>query len=103
MSTTPESAPQGQQLDPALFACVNEYLEVTNRQARQQGDKRVSFAVLYAAARYNSHAFLGIAASPQTEREEFVAYMTDLYRRALEENLSNLINERAATGPSQAE
>ena len=45
-------------LDPAFFVCVNEYLELTNRQTEQHGAKRVSLASLFAAARFNSHVFL---------------------------------------------
>src|SRR5690606_24186474 len=52
------SAPEGGRIDPAFFTCVNEYLELTNRQAKQQGLKRISMASLYAASRFNAHVYM---------------------------------------------
>ena len=46
------------QLDPAFFTAVNEYLELTNKQSRQHGLKRISLASMYAAARFNAHVYL---------------------------------------------
>lgn len=92
-------AAPGANVDSALFTCVNEYLEVTNRQAKQHGTKRVSFAALYAASRYNVHAFLhGVKALPGN-REEFIDYMADLYRRSLVENMDNMAHELGLVAP----
>jgi len=108
-TTTPPPAPaeatngQPKKLDPAFFACVNEYLELTNKQARQYGPKRVSVVSLYAAARFNAHVFLGQAGqSVADDRTRFLDYMTDLHRRMLNEHLDGLGNERGIdVGPSE--
>ena len=54
----PQNAQNPNQLDPAFFDCVNEYLELTNKQSQQQGVRRISMASLYAAARFNAHVYL---------------------------------------------
>ena len=83
------------QLDPAFFTCVNEYLELTNRQSKEQGLKRISMASLYAAARFNAHVYLANAAAKAGEdRPAFLDYMTGMYRRMLNEHLDGLGAER---------
>ena len=87
---------QSPQLDPAFFTCVNEYLDVCNRQSKQHGLKRTSVAGLYAAARFNSHVFLAhlLPGDVAGERKDFLDYMTSLYRRMLNEHLDGLGAER---------
>lgn len=82
------------QLDPAFFTVVNEYLELTNRQSKQQGLKRISMASLFAAARFNAHVYLANASDPGRDRTDFLNYMTTLYRRMLNEHLDGLGHER---------
>lgn len=82
------------QLDPAFFTVVNEYLELTNRQSKQQGLKRISMASLYAAARFNAHVYLSHANKPDEDRKAFLDYMTTMYRRMLNEHLDGLGAER---------
>ena len=82
------------QLDPAFFTVVNEYLELTNRQSKQQGLKRISMASLFAAARFNAHVYLANASKPAQDRTDFLNYMTTLYRRMLNEHLDGLGHER---------
>ena len=83
------------QLDPAFFTCVNEYLELTNRQSKQQGLKRISMASLYAAARFNAHVYLSHAGNDAaTDRKAFLDYMGTMYRRMLNEHLDGLGQER---------
>lgn len=86
--------PQQNQLDPAFFTCVNEYLELTNKQSQQQGLKRISMASMYAASRFNAHVYLANVSDPAGERKEFLDYMTTMYRRMLNENLDGLGAER---------
>ena len=92
----PQAAPSNDpnQLDPAFFSCVNEYLELTNRQAQQQGLKRISVASLYAAARFNSHVYLSFEGDAAASRNDFLDYMTNMYRRMLNEHLDALGAER---------
>jgi hypothetical protein len=81
--------------DPKFFDCVNEYLELTNRQSREHGLKRISLASLYAAARFNAHVYLSHAGTQAgTDRKDFLDYMTTLYRRMLNEHLDGLGHER---------
>jgi hypothetical protein len=84
------------QLDPAFFDCVNEYLEVTNRQSQQQGLKRISLASTYAAARFNAHVFLSNVhpSEAANDRPAFLDYMTGMFRRMLNEHLDGLGMER---------
>ena len=84
------------QLDPAFFSCVNEYLELTNKQSREYGEKRISLASMYAAARFNAHVYL-VSVKPihaASERGQFLDYMTTMYRRMLNEHLDGMGQER---------
>ena len=83
-------------LDPAFFTSVNEYLELTNRQSREHGLKRTSLSSLFAAARFNSHVFLSTVEPGHAagERTSFLDYMTTMYRRMLNEHLDGIGHER---------
>jgi hypothetical protein len=90
-----QDAPNSNQLDPAFFTCVNEYLELTNKQSKAQGLKRISMASLYAAARFNAHVYLAnVGGNAGAERAAFIDYMTGMYRRMLNEHLDGLGAER---------
>lgn len=89
-----EQQQQPQPLDPAFFTCVNEYLELTNKQSKEQGLKRISMASMYAASRFNAHVYLANVSDPAAERKEFLDYMVLMYRRMLNENLDGLGAER---------
>jgi hypothetical protein len=80
-----------------FFTCVNEYLELTHRQMQQFGDKRISLASMFAAARFNTHVFLSNIEPGRVpiERTDFLDYMTTLYRRMLNEHLDGLGQERS--------
>jgi len=103
MQEKTQQEPQAQQeagnpspLDPAFFQCVNEYLEVTNRQSQQHGVKRISLASMFAAARFNAHVYLA-SVKPihaASERKDFLDYMSTMYRRMLNEHLDGLGEER---------
>jgi hypothetical protein len=92
-----DATPQAQNgPDPKFFDCVNEYLELTNKQARQYGEKRISLASMYAAARFNAHVYL-VSVKPihaAGERKDFLDYMTTMYRRMLNEHLDGMGQER---------
>ena len=86
----------GTPFPPQFFDCVNEYLELTNKQSQQQGVRRVSAASLYAAARFNAHVYL-VSVKPihaAGERKDFLDYMTTMYRRMLNEHLDGMGQER---------
>ena len=91
-----QNAQGGQQFPPQFFDCVNEYLELTNRQSQQYGEKRISLASMYAAARFNAHVYL-VSVKPihaASERGQFLDYMTTMYRRMLNEHLDGMGQER---------
>ena len=77
-------------LPAQLTACVNDFLSLANDMQNKQPYDAISASILYAAARYNVHGFVQQGADRQFTREEFVAYMTDLYRRMLEEQVDVL-------------
>ena len=85
-------APQAPQIDPAFFECVNEQLELFNNQAnRGNGLRRISLASLHATARFNAHAFLDeMQEKVAGQRTAFLDYMTDMYRRLLNDHLDTL-------------
>lgn len=91
-----QNAQGGQQFPPQFFECVNEYLELANQQTHKYGDKNISLAALFAAARFNAHVFLSnvkpIAAAE--ERTAFLDYMSTMYRRMLNEHIDGMGEER---------
>ena len=91
-NAAPQATPQLAQIDPAFFTCVNEQLELANAQAnRGHGLRRISLASLHAAARFNAHAFLDeMQQKVPEQRTMFLDYMTDLYRRLLNDQLDVL-------------
>jgi hypothetical protein len=92
---TQTDTPNPSGLDPAFFTCVNEYLELTNKQSKLQGLKRISMASMFAAARFNAHVYLANAgANAAAERKDFLDYMSTMYRRMLNEHLDGLGAER---------
>ena len=102
MTDTDDNTPLNSDIDPAFFETVNACIELANRQAKQHGLKRISAATLYAAARFNAHAYLGFERDARGSRAEFLDYMTDLYRRMLNEHLDTIGAERGIdTGTSE--
>jgi hypothetical protein len=77
-------------LPPQLHACVNDFLSQANEMQKTQKFDAISASILYAAARYNVHGFVNQGDGAWFKRSEFVDYMTDLYRRMLEEQIDVL-------------
>jgi len=94
MTDSAQPAVPTNQIDPEFFVCSNTYLDIANQQARRQGMRRVSGAILYAAARYNVHAYLGYETDVRGTSAEFLDNMTGLYRSMLQEHLEGLARER---------
>lgn len=90
------NAQAGTAFPPQFFECVNEYLELTHKQSQKYGEKNISLAALFAAARFNAHVFLTSVKPIEAanERKPFLDYMTTLYRRMLNEHLDGLGEER---------
>ena len=77
-------------LPAQLHACVNDFLSQANEMQKSQPYDAISASILYAAARYNVHGYVQQGDDRNFSRAEFVAYMTDLYRRMLEEQIDVL-------------
>ena len=86
-----QGAPRINRIDPEFFSSINEFLELAHKQAGRHGAKRVSLVSLYGAARFNALVYLEAANGQAAEqRAAFLDYMTDLYRRVLNEHLDSL-------------
>ena len=83
-------------LPPELHNCVNAFLAQANELQKGNPYDAVSASILYAAARYNVHGYVQQGDEQHFSREDFVAYMTDLYRRMLEEQIDMLGAEQGA-------
>ena len=77
-------------LPAQLHACVNDFLSQANEMQKSQPYDAISASILYAAARYNVHGYVQQGDDRNFNRADFVAYMTDLYRRMLEEQIDVL-------------
>lgn len=77
-------------LPPQLHSCVNQFLEQANAMQATQKYDAISASLLYAAARYNVHGFIQQGDAAHFSRADFVGYMSDLYRRMLDEQLDVL-------------
>jgi hypothetical protein len=76
-------------LPPQLRASTNEFLTQANEMLKtDQSYDSVSASLLYAAACFNVHGFVNQDGERQYAHADFVAYMTDLYRRMLEEQIA---------------
>ncbi len=82
-------------LPPQLHACVNDFLSQANEMQKTQKYDAISASLLYAAARYNVHGYVQQGDAGFFKRDDFVAYMTDLYRRMLEEQIDVLAEAEA--------
>jgi len=86
----------GVQVHPAFFDAVNAYLAVSEEQTRKYGLREASLAIIYAAARLNTHGYLSSVKPIHAadERNAFLDYMTTMYRRMLNEHLDGMGEER---------
>jgi len=85
-------------LPPQLHACVNDFLSQANEMQKTQPYDAISASILYAAARYNVHGYVHQGDDKVFSREAFVGYMTDLYRRMLEEQI-DVLGQAAGANP----
>lgn len=90
-------------LPPELHACVNEFLAQANGLQKDYKYDSISASILYAAARYNVHGFVQQDDASYFPRDEFVTYMTDLYKRMLNEQLDVLTAANAAAKPAASD
>lgn len=94
--TNDAAAQGGVKVHPAFFDAVNAYLAVSDEQSRKFGVKEAAMAMNYAAARHTAHMFL-VSVKPINaagERKDFLDYMSNMYRRMLNEHLDGMGEER---------
>ncbi len=71
---------------------VDEFIQLANRLAEQQGMDRVSSGLLYAAARFsafNAATKYGDREQLQQDSAEAVKYFTSIFRGMFEENIAD--------------
>lgn len=81
-------------LPPELHESVNRFLSTANELHKAHPYDAVSASILYAAARYNVHGF--VHQDSPSQREDFLDYMVDLYRRMLIEQLDLQLADAAS-------
>jgi hypothetical protein len=79
--------------DPQFWAIANSFIHKANEQCADADRRKVSAALLYAAARFNS--FVAAAASKdevtfRADREKALEFFTGEFRTMLGENLDDL-------------
>lgn len=87
---------QSNQLDPAFVEAVNDYLAVADKQTQKVGPGGPAMAIMFAAARFNSHHFL-MAVKPMyaaQERKNFLDQSTETFRKMLNQHLDGIGEER---------
>jgi len=73
---------------------ADEVIAVANKQVGGESIGKVSSSLLYAAARFNSFNVANSADSAEdmkADKEEAIEYFTNQYRKMLEENLDDYI------------
>lgn len=88
---------QPSKLPPELNESVNRLLSVANELHKAHPYDAVSASILYAAARYNVHGF--VHQDQPSQRDDFLDYMVDLYRRMLVEQLDLQLAEAGRAAP----
>jgi hypothetical protein len=85
-------------LPPEFWARADQVIALANKQAEDSTIGKVSSSLLYAAARYNA---FNVASSTQNvedlkrDKEEAIRYFTEQYRKMLQENLDDHIENFA--------
>ena len=85
-------------LPPELNTCVNAFLAKANELQKGNPYDAISASMLYAAARYNVHGYVNQDGESNYNRADFVAYMVDLYKRMLDEQIDVLSTQAKEVG-----
>jgi len=81
--------------DPAaeeFWRLADSFINLANDHYQKDGDGRVGYAMLYAAARFNAFIVAttaGDKAELATEKDPATDYFTDQYRKMFSENLED--------------
>jgi hypothetical protein len=73
---------------------ADEVIALANKQVKESTVAKVSSSLLYATARFNSFNVANSASSKeeiQQDREEAIKYFVEQYKKMLEENLDDYI------------
>jgi hypothetical protein len=79
---------------PEFFDRANSLINLANDQCATTHPSEVSASTLYASARFNAFIVAGTTGSAQTmalEKERALEYFTDQFRKMMEANLDDFI------------
>ncbi len=82
-------------LDEHFYDRADCYIDVANNQCKSIGRGKVSASFMYALARFNAYisaAGFHNASEMRARRSETIDYFVDQYRKNLEDNLDEYIN-----------
>lgn len=85
---------QSNQPDEKFWEIADSFVNLANQHLDHIGQGKVSAAMLYAAARFNSFVVASAAGSVEElkrDQEEALEYFTEQYRKMLRENLADHI------------
>lgn len=85
---------QSNQPDEKFWEIADSFVNLANQHLDHTGQGKVSAAMLYAAARFNSFVVASAAGSIEElkrDQEEALEYFTEQYRKMLRENLADHI------------
>lgn len=78
-----------------FFGRADAHIHLSNDQAKNAKTGNVSASMLYGTARYNAYAVACTfkkSADFAAERDKIVEYLMDQYKKMLEENMSDYVN-----------
>ena len=82
-------------IPPEFWERADQIIELANKQVSGSEIGKVSSSLLYAAARFNSFNVASKADNVEEmkkDKEEAIKYFTEQYKKMLEENLDDYIN-----------
>ncbi len=83
-----------EKLDDGFWDRADSFIDLANSYCENVGTGKVSASLLYAAARFNASVVASSAASADElkgDKEEAIAYFSEQYKKMLEENLDDYI------------
>ncbi len=81
-------------IDDKFFDRADAHIYLSNEQVKEIGRGKVSASMMYATARYNawvSACGFKLAEEMKADREQIIEYFTVEYRKMLEDNLDDYI------------
>ena len=92
MCDKPESTDENEANEREFWRLADTFINQANELYAKEGDGKVGYALLYAAARFNAFIVSSTAGDKKElgdEMEPATAYFTDQYRKMFVENLED--------------